>query len=196
MSGQATPADLGPDPEPARDVADELIKEGLKRVPDESPFKRILAEAGWLGLVFSVLFSNVPVTVLVSAFASGKAALNMDALELYAMVFVAVAPFVIITAALTFASLTDQMPQWPPQGYLFVGALMICGGSWLSLGLGGVVPAEVINGPVSASPSGLGTYILESIGAYLLIYGPIPLIAGMIQGFFFGRWGAVLDGKH
>jgi hypothetical protein len=172
-------------------VADKALAKAVERVP-EGPLKRALKQAGPVGLVLGVLAGNVPVSAAIAEALDGKVVLDTNALGTYWYVFVIVTPFVVVTGLTVFLLVTDQMPEMPGWAIPVSVGLLFLGAAWLSLELGGAVPLDVLSGPTSLSPGGSAEYVLGGLGDYLDIYGPWPILAGVVEGCAFGAWAAAL----
>lgn len=173
------------------ELVDSVLDAAVGQIPEDSTAKQVATELGWVGLAIGVVLGNIPVTVLISAWASGKASISSDVLAVYFDVFVLVAPWVAVFAVLSLWLHFDTPAVGGPQA-LFILALAVLGGGWASYELGGALPADVAAGPQSGSPGGSAVYVVDSLGAYLELYGPIPPIAGAIQGLLYGRWASLL----
>jgi hypothetical protein len=174
-----------------RDVLDRQMADAAERLP-EGKFKKSLREAGIIGLVLGVLIGNVPVSVAIKQFMSGDYKLDSSALETYLVVFLIVAPYVALAAVATYLFRSGNLPNWPIQGWAVVTAGLVLGSTWLSLMLGGIAPLEAAMGPTNGSPAGLFAYSADSLGKYLEVWGPWPCVAGIVEGFAFGRWAYLL----
>jgi hypothetical protein len=65
---------------------------------------------------------------------------------------------------------------------------LVFGAGLLSLWLGGAVPATVAEGPAGGSPGAAVDYALNGLGDYLVLFGPWPVVAGILEGGLFGYW--------
>lgn len=173
-------------------IADKVLAEAVERTPD-GPLKKVLKQLGPVGLLLGVLAGNIPVSAAIAEAIDGKVALDTGALGTYWYVFVLVTPFVAVVGLTVFLVATDQVPEMPGPTFPIVVGLLFLGAGWLSLELGGAVPLDVLTGPASLSPGGSAEYVLGGIGDYLDIYGPWPVLAGIVEGWAFGAWAAILS---
>lgn len=184
--------------EPRRDpatgeLADKALTAAIGAVPEDSELKRVLKQAGWVGLALAVLIGNIPWSLAMNSIVKGTAPLNMDALETYWSVFVLFTPFVVLFGIAVYLMETDNVPQMPGAMYVIIPALIWWGATVLSLELGGEVPIGSLVGPESTSPGGSAEYIFQSIGTYIDRYGPLPVLAGPVEGAALGYWAALLS---
>lgn len=175
-----------------REVIDQSLETLEDRLPD-GPIKTMLKEAGVVGLILGVLIGNIPVTVAIQNLMSGKYRLDSSALETYFTVLLIVAPFVTLAGAATYMICAKKMPQWGGPTWALVIGLSVLGSVWLSLFLGGVAPLEAAQGPTTGGPSGMASYTVTTLGAYLEVWGPWPCLAGVVEGCAFGRWAYALN---
>jgi hypothetical protein len=172
------------------DLLDKGIEKGIEQVPEDSGFGRALRQAGWGGLIMAVLIGNVPVSALIAAVVKGKATLDAGAIEVYFTVFVLVAPWVAVVAIFSYLAEVKDKPQMSGYAWFLLFALAVCVAGFASVSLGGAVPATV---PASGSPGGLADYTVSTLGEYLELFGPWPILAGCVEGGLFGYWAAQLQ---
>ncbi len=179
----------------SQEAVDDVLAAAVDAVPEGSPLAQVLKQAGWVGLTLGVLIGNIPLSAAVEATADQKATLNLDAIETYATVLALLTPFVVLAAVITWISLTDNVPQIGGIGAAFAVGILWWVAIQISLALGGLAPAESVAGPTNTSPGGWITYVFASIGDYIALYGPLPVLAGPIEGVAFGYWAWLLAKK-
>jgi hypothetical protein len=180
------------EPKSSGGALDEGIGTVVDAVPAGSPLAEFLKQFGIVGLALGVLVGNIPITAVISAAASGKGPITEDTFTTYWDVFLLVTPWVAVFAVIAYCIATETFPRMSGAGYLFSFAALVFGAGALSYSLGGPVPDGVIQGPVQGGPSGAGAYAVDSLSSYLELYGPWPVVAGIVEGGVFGFWGAVL----
>jgi hypothetical protein len=180
-------------PEVRDDAAlDEGIGAAVGAVPEGTPLGKFLKQFGFAGLIIGVLAGNVPVTALISAVVSGKGTITADTFATYWSVFLLVTPWVALFAVIAYCIATQTFPQMNLAGYLLAFGCLVGVAATVSYTLGGTVPVEVAEGPAQGGPAGAGAYAVNSLSAYWDLYGPWPVLAGVVEGGVFGWWAAAL----
>lgn len=174
-----------------RQAADELLARGIDAVPDGS-FKRVLKQAGWVGLVLSILIGNVPWSLALKSVIERKAPVGLDTVQTYVTIFVLFTPFVVLFAILGFMVATKTIPQVNGAALLIGAGLLWWVATLVSYSLGGAFPTATTRVP-QGGPTGALEYIVSSIGTYINYYGPVPVVAGPIEGAALGYWASVLS---
>jgi hypothetical protein len=131
------------------------------------------------------------VTAAVTEAASGKGNLDISRLEAYWDVFVLVTPWVAVFTLLAYWTFGER-PQMSGAVFLFLMGGLVFAAGVASFALGGPVPAEVLT-PSAGGPSQQAAYVVDSLGTYVDLYGPLPPLAGVVEGGLFGYWIALLN---
>lgn len=175
---------------------DALIDGAVETVQEAIPeggFKEFLRQAGWGGLALGVLMGNVPASIAVTKVASRQGSLNIDAVEIYIRVFVFLTPWVVLFGVAAYLVASGNYPRMSIPAYLVWSAFLVSVAGYISVSLGGVVPVELAEGPEYGGPTGGAQYTATSLAGYVKAYGPLPPIAGAIEGLLFGYWIAQLE---
>jgi hypothetical protein len=176
---------------PGRQEADEVLGRGIEALPD-SLLKRSLKQAGWVGLALGVLLGTVPWSFAAKSAFESKAPIRLETLETYWLGIVLFTPFVVMFAILGYIVASRSKVPISGAPALFGAAVLWWVATLISYNLGGTVPVVALH-PPQGGPSGALTYIFTSIGMYVDYYGPLPVLAGPIEGAALGYWAAVLS---
>jgi hypothetical protein len=161
-----------------------------------SNWNRFKKEAGWVGLVISVLVGQATCTNVLKPVISGMT-IDSHGWELFLRVFVATTPLTI--AAVIFFSLAFAGQLKNGVQILVAGAFALLGGLAIGEGLGnssGIDPYKAEN---FISSFGGGHPLVRAfmtivwfLTAYYQTYGWANFASSIILGAFFGKWGAWL----
>jgi hypothetical protein len=183
-------ADNSKGTDPGRQAADKLLNSSVDALPEGS-LKRVLKQAGWVGLVLAVLIGNVPLSFAVRSAVDRKLPSPLETLETYWIVLVLFTPFVVLFAVAGFMVATKAVPLNNGALLLIGAGLLWWGATIVSYNLGGPVPTASIRLP-QGGPGGALQYIVSSVATYIDYYGVVPVVAGPTEGAALGYWASVL----
>jgi hypothetical protein len=174
-----------------RQAADEILGHSIDALPEGS-LKRSLKQAGWVGLLLGVLLGTVPWSFAAKSIVQGKGAISVETFETYWLGIVLFTPFVVMFAIVGY--LVASRSNLPISGgpAILSAAVLWWVATLISYNLGGTVPVVSMH-PPQGGPSAALAYIFTSIGMYIEYYGPLPVLAGPIEGAALGYWASVLS---